>query len=514
MSLSRTIPIRALLISAFTMLAGTALFAPPALARPFSTAIIPTDGDSVASPLAMSRIRSAGSTYTKITANWPAIAPASDSPAKPSDLVAADPSSPRYDWSSLDLAVMNATAAGLTPLVTVTGSPRWAREPGCTDQPICYPFPQDYADFATAVARRYSGTFDSGTGILPHVRYWQAWGEANLFLYFLPQFQNGQKVSPDNYRSLLNPFAAAVKSVDPTNQVVAAGLAPLKRPGGLGPLDFERRLLCMEGRKHPKPQPGCDATARFDIAATHPYTTGGPTHKAAGADDVMIGNLPKMTRLLRAAKRAGKIQSDGATVPFWATEFSWDSNPPDPGGLKMKLFARWKDEAFYRMWKSGLSAVFWFGIRDQDTANGLGDTAQSGLYFRGPTIAEDKPKTRAIRAFRFPFVALKSGRRILVWGRTPDSGPGRIRVEQNSGHGFHKLAILDANSEGIFTKKLHSRAQTGSLRAKELAGPQGGGATSVPFSLHYVHDRYLSPFGGNGQTPNTGVGRLIAPPFG
>jgi hypothetical protein len=511
--LSSTTPICTLLVSALATLAAWVSLAPSASARPLATGIIPTDVESVASPLAMERIRSAGNTYVKVNAFWPAIAPGADSPTRPSGLIAADPSSPMYDWSSLDPAVKNATAAGLTPLLLVTNSPRWAREPGCTDQTICYPSPQEYADFTTAVAKRYSGTFDPGTGTLPRVRYWQAWGEANLFLFFMPQFENGEKVSPDNYRSLLNPFAAAVKSVDPTNQVVAAGLAPLKRPGGLGPLDFTRRLLCMQGRMHPKPQPGCDATARFDIAATHPYTSGGPTHEAPGPDDVMLGNLPKMTKLLRAAKRAGKIQSDGATVPFWVTEFSWDSNPPDHGGLKMRLFARWMDEAFYRMWKSDVSNVFWFGLRDQDPANGWGDTAQSGLYFRGPTIAEDKPKTRAIRAFQFPFVALKSGRRILVWGRTPDSGPGKIRIERNSGRGFHKLAIMRANGEGIFKKKLHSTALTGSLRAKELAGGFAG-AISVPFSLHYVRDQYLPPFGSHGQTPGTGVGRLVGPPFG
>ena len=251
--------------------------------------------------------------------------------------MATDPANPLYDWTQLDTAVRNATAAGLTPLITVTNSPKWARAPGCTEEVICYPFPQDYADFATAVARRYSGSFDPGTGTLPHVRYWQAWGEANLFLFFLPQFEGGQKVSPDNYRNLLNPFSAMVKSVDPTNQVISAGLAPLNVCGS-GPLDFMRRLLCMQGRKHPKPEPGCDATAPSTSRRPIPIRPAGQrkSRRSRRRDDRQSA---EDEQLVNAGKRAGKIETDSSSVPLWVTEFSWDSKPPDPGGLKMRIFA-------------------------------------------------------------------------------------------------------------------------------------------------------------------------------
>ncbi|MEK6276644.1 MAG: hypothetical protein AABM29_01335 [Actinomycetota bacterium] len=478
----------------------SALPATQAFARPFETGIVSTDSETQTEPLAMNRMKDAGTRYLKVAAFWSNIAPSRDSPDKPPSFDATDPGHPGYNWSAIDTAVREAAAAGLEPLLTVTDSPRWARQPGCTEQPICYPDPQEYADFATAIARRYSGSFDPGNGVLPRVRYWQAWVEPNLVIFFLPQFENGQKVSPDNYRRLLNAFSGAVKAVDPSNRVLMAGLAPLKRPGGLGPLDFTRRLLCMQGRKKPKPEPGCDQSARFDIAATHPYTTGGPTHKAAGADDVSLGNLPLMTKLIRAANRAGKIQTDGGVVPFWVTEFSWDSKPPDPGGLKSKLHARWMAESFFRMWKAGVSAVLWFGLRDQARGEKIGDTAQSGLYLRGSSIAKDKAK-RSLKSFRFPFVALRKGRKILVWGRTPDSGPGKVRVEQNSGSGFRKIATLKANSDGIFTRKVRSGETTGKVRAKLL-----GGSKSLPFSLKYVKDFYVPPFGGKGQTPNTGVG--------
>ncbi|MGW8193528.1 MAG: FecCD family ABC transporter permease, partial [Desulforhopalus sp.] len=57
------------------------------------------------------------------------------------------------------------------------------------------------------------------------VQYWQAWNEPNLFLFFLPQFRNGKKVSPTLYRAMLNKFASRVRAAHPTNLVVGGGLA-------------------------------------------------------------------------------------------------------------------------------------------------------------------------------------------------------------------------------------------------------------------------------------------------
>ena len=112
------------------------------------------------------------------------------------------------------------------------------------------------------------------------------------------------------------------------------------------------------------PQPTCSARVHFDVWSTDPYTAGGPTHQAHRPNDVSLGDLPEMKAVLDAGVAAGHIVSP-QPVQFWVTEFSWDSNPPDPAGVPAALEGRWVAEALYRMWSAGVSLVVWFTLRDQ-----------------------------------------------------------------------------------------------------------------------------------------------------
>ena len=159
---------------------------------------------------------------------------------------------------------------------------------------ICDPSPAALAAFATAAARRYSGQFPG----LPRVQYWQGLNEPNLSLFFFPQFNTeGTPLSPDLYRALINAFYSAVKSVDGSNLVLAAGLGPIAvPPWTMGPMRFARLLLCMTGARHPHPIGGdCGGGVHFDIFAIQPYTTGSPTHEG-GVNDVELGDFPSCRR--------------------------------------------------------------------------------------------------------------------------------------------------------------------------------------------------------------------------
>jgi hypothetical protein len=402
-----------------------------------------------------------------------------------------DPADPNYDWSHYDLWVSRAVQAGLTPVLQVRGAPAWAQR--CTftsvDSP-CNPDPAKLAAFTTAAVRRYSGNF----GGLPRVRYWQGLNEPNLSIFFNPQYEGGKAVSATLYRTLINAFYAAVKSVDPSNIVIAAGLGPIAVPGyTIGPMRFTRELLCMRGRERFQPTPGdCQGGVHFDIFDIHPYTTGGPTHEG-GANDVELGDLPKLKALLRAADSAGRIKGQFPHTPLWVTEFSWDSNPPDPGGLPMKLETRWTAEALYRAWKAGISNFFWFSLRDFPPEPNLpfSETLQSGLYFRGATVAQDQPK-EVLYAFRSPFVSFPDKRGLFFWGRTPNSKGGRVAIQLwRSGH-WRRAFVARANKAGIFRGVIHSGY---GHNKRGLARAVHHGEAAIPFSMRPVPDFPQPPFG-------------------
>jgi hypothetical protein len=433
--------------------------------------------------------RSSGAQLVRLGLYWGTVAPKQ----QPANWQPENPADPHYDWAYLDRGVTEAVKAGLTPVLLLDGAPTWAQR--CTPPPIqadglCDPSPADLATFAKAAATRYSGHF----GGLPHVQYWQGLNEPNLSLFFYPQFDGNRLVSPILYRALINSFYAAIKAVDPSNLVIAAGLGPIAVPKWtVGPMRFTRELLCMQGKTQPRPTAGdCEGGVHFDIFDIHPYTTGGPTHEG-GVNDVELGDLEKLQTLLRAADRAGRIQGQFRHTQLWSTEFSWDSNPPDPGGLPMTILSRWTAEALYRSWRVGMSRFFWYSVRDDpyEPNRPFSETLQSGLYFRGPTPAQDQPK-EVFHAFRFPFVAYPQKKGLSFWGRTPTSGAGKVAIQLWKGGRWRDAFQARADSVGIFQGLIgrsYGRNKHGQARAIYH------GEAAVPFAMKPVRDFRQPPFG-------------------
>jgi hypothetical protein len=434
------------------------------------------------------RIVGAGARYVHVVVPWWKVAPQ----RQPTYWQPENPAEPAYDWSAIDASVTEATRVGLTTVLMINSAPMWAQR--CvagkpTWVPVCDPDPGALAAFATAAAHRYSGSFAG----LPRVRYWQGLNEPNLSLFFNPQYEDGRAVAPELYRDLINAFYFAVKSVDPSNLVLAAGLGPIARPPWtIGPMEFARRLLCMRGRHRPRPTGGdCDGGVHFDIFDIHPYTTGGPAHKGK-ANDVQLGDLAKLRTLLEAADRAGRVHGRFRRTPLWITEFTWDSRPPDPGGLRMATLTRWTAEALYRAWRAGVTHFFWYPLRDELTRDmPFSQSIQGGLFFRGETIGEDRPKPH-LRAFRFPFVAFSGANGFVFWGRTPNSRGGRVAIQVRQGGGWRDAAVARANRHGIFegaVRGFYGRNQRGAVRARFRRD------TAVPFSLKPVRSFHQPPFG-------------------
>ena len=108
----------------------------------------------------------AGAGIVRLDFYWSAIAAGPTPPVDPSN-----PGSASYDFSTLDPAVSDAEARGLSVMLSVTHAPTWAEGPGRA--PAAYlgtwdPSPSALGDFMRAVASRYSGNFDpDGAGPQP-----------------------------------------------------------------------------------------------------------------------------------------------------------------------------------------------------------------------------------------------------------------------------------------------------------------------------------------------------------
>jgi hypothetical protein len=444
---------------------------------PLATAVVdPSLFNSSQRETAFALSRSSGATYVRLGVSWQAIAPST----RPVGFVAADPTSPGYSWAGLDSIVNDAAAADVTPILDVSGIPRWAYakrpKPGAAGTPKAAAL----GDFAQALATHYNGT--NG---LPAEHVFQVWNEPNLSTDLGP-------VSASAYRGMVNAFASAVHGVDRSNLVVAGALDPFGHPKSkkqkwysVAPLTFMRSLLCFSKGSHPHAT--CHSAVHFDVWSHHPYTFGGPFGHAKLPNDVELGDLPQMRSVLRAGVRLHHVVSSHP-VRFWVTEFGWDSNPPRPHAAPMGLAGRWTAESLHQMWISGVSLVTWFDLQDRRSPSPF----QSGLYFHSSSLKKARPKP--IRtAFRFPFVAYLHGSTVSVWGRDATSDRARVAVQLRHGKSGHwrTAAYVVANANGIFRAALKLHASTKDW----LRAVAPGSGKSLAFSLTVPRAPHIGPWG-------------------
>jgi hypothetical protein len=157
----------------------------------------------------MSAMAAAGARWTRVAFRWSDVEKAKGV----------------LDWTQLDADVRASAVAGIALHPVLTGSPDWAIDPskrGAYDS-----FPKSSATYAAwvgAAARRYGpkGSFWTSNRSLRKVPIteWEIWNEPNLAAFF-----SGPQVSPLAYARLLQAASAAIKAVDRTSVIVAAGLA-------------------------------------------------------------------------------------------------------------------------------------------------------------------------------------------------------------------------------------------------------------------------------------------------
>jgi hypothetical protein len=456
---------------------GSRIHTTPAT-RPLQTALVDPFVLNRPNPQALALTRSTGAQYVRLTLSWRSIAPA----VLPDGFDASDPTSPGYSWHGLDGTVEATEAAGLIPILDILGTPSWAYANPPDGVNAGSPDPAALGRFARALATHYNG--QNG---LPMVNVFEVWNEPNLSLDLAP-------ADASIYRDMVNAVAASVHAVDPNNLVVAGGLDPFSHRksnkqswNSVAPLAFMRSLLCLS--KGSNPHVACLKTVHFDVWSHHPYTYGGPFGRAQLADNVELGDLPKMRALLQAGVRLNHVVS-ASPVQFWVTEFSWDSAPPRKNAAPMALAARWTAESLYQAWRSGVSLLTWFGLEDRRSPSPY----QSGLYFHAHSLDAARPKP-VLTAFRFPFVAYLHRRTVSVWGRDATSDQEEVTVQRRHGKTgrWRTVGTVVANSNGIFETTLKLKA----TKMDWLRVKAPGSGTSLAFSLTVPHHPHIGPWGRN-----------------
>jgi len=367
----------------------------------------------------LDRTIQAGVRRVNVVAEWRNIAP--QTPANPTD-----PADPAYRFSQIDGAVRDAAARGIQVFLTITRAPDWAegpdRHPGI--EPGAWrPQPDLLAQFATALATRYSGKYPDPANPgppLPRVAYWGIWAEPNLGTNLYPQAVSGnggvRAVGAEHFRAMVNAASRAIKAVNRSNKVIANGTAPFGdhpfEPGAFRtpPLEFWRAFFCLERVKELQPTKQCPGgKPRIDAFAHNPlaglahfnpvFPNYGPHDTAVWPTDILVPDMYKLAQILRAA-REHKLVKPAKGIELWATELAWETDPPDPGGVSLQTQAAYITESLRLLSKQGVSEVYWVQIGDQPYDPEFSGPAylsgvQSGLFFEDGT---PKPGLAAFRA--------------------------------------------------------------------------------------------------------------------
>ena len=412
---------RAAAAGAATIVAGLALFL--ALGRTDAANGAPTirygvqddawlenGAGSLASRVA--ELRALGVDVVRYTVRWDQIAP--ERPQRP-----ADPRDPAYDWRASDRVLAALRRGGITPLVTLYGTPGWAN--GGRAPNFAPTSASSFASFARAVATRY-----------PWVRLWTIWNEPNQAIWLRP-------TSARTYvRTLLNPAYAAIHDVIPGARVGGGVTAARGGSAGIAPVPWIRSMGALG--------------ARLDAYAHHPYpghprteTPWGPGCRRCAT--ITMADLERLEREVRSAFGPKRL---------WLTEYGYQTNPPDTLlGIPQALQASRMASASHRAYVArGVDVLVFFLVRDDADVDGW----QSGL------VTASGQKKPAYAAYRLPFTQVsRTGSTVRVWGEIrPGSGSQPYRIRRWSAGGWSWLGgMRRTDRRGFFQATL--RAPAGSL---------------------------------------------------
>jgi hypothetical protein len=422
-------------------------------------------GDDIADAT-LKELKDLGVDRVRVSVHWKGLAPGESAPARPAAFRdATDPA--QYDAAAFDKydhLVRVAKQRGIAVLFNVTGdAPLWATATvaGKHVNQEYKPSTRAFGEFVEALARRYDGKHDDenqGGGALPAVTAWSIWNEPNEGAQLQPQWERSKKTrrwvltSPRLYRGLARAAIAALQRTGHgDDQILLGETAPRGldvrgRTRATRPIRFLAGLFCLdETTLRPLRQSspaakalGCDWKAKGLMKVTgfahHPYSIVSPPQSAdPNPLDVTLADSARLGRALDAAAAAHRIP---ASIPYWWTEYGWQT-PPDPiRGVDPASQAQWIAQAEQQSRADPRAvALTQFLLRDDEPRDAPTDqqrwiTYQSGLEYA------DGTRKPAYDAYRLPFVAgsgaaaIRAGEQLTLWGLVrPTTGATSVHLQ-------------------------------------------------------------------------------------
>jgi hypothetical protein len=463
---------------AAVVLGLAALHAAPATASLTQEAIFQDDNQLKANPAGtMQTLRDLGVTRIRVNVTWNAIAPGALSTRRPARFNATDPGAySAATWASYDAIDRAAAAAHVGLDFTLDGpAPLWATGPGAPRSAQGYfradwaPSAREFGYFATAVGKRYSGSYKprGSTGALPRVNFWSIWNEPNYGGSLGPQGVPGRLTipnSPHMYRDLLDAAWGALLATGhrtSTDRILFGEVAPRGSAtpnwgefSGMKPLVFLRSLYCVDSgyrelRSSAAAAQGCPTTASGSRAfrrqhpalfsasgfADHPYEQASPPNQPTylcgsklclGRSDPDFTDLPEVPRLTRTLDRLSAVYGSRTRFPVWSTEYGFRTAPPDPHlGVSQATAAYYMNWAEYLSYRQPrLYSYSQYALRDNPPP------AYFDTGIENPN-GSAKPGFGAYRMPLFlPVTATRRGRRIEIWGGARAAGYARLDTGQ------------------------------------------------------------------------------------
>jgi hypothetical protein len=458
----------------------------------------------------MAEAKALGFDRVRVSVYWRLLAPDPDKEQKP----AGDASDPRWygPWDRYDRVAQQAAAHGLGVVFTLTGpAPLWATgtpEQGRSDVADTWePSAKDFGEFVTAVAKRYSGTWQDEheepssvpflpptvvkSPPLPRVDHWSIWNEPNHGGWLTPQWDGRPLVpqSPRIYRGLLDAGWSALQANGHGRDTILIGeTSPAGLNSGLTrgphPLRFIRELYCLNTKLRPltgasAQRRGCPAS--FDAGAFvaahpalfrasgwahHPYSlTTPPWARDKNLDDATLSGVPRLTRTL---DRAARVYGQSTRFPIWLTEYGYQTDPPDPTiGVPFVRQAAWLDDATWMAYRNKRIASFaQFLLVDDGPLRQYkrDDPRYWGTFQSGLITLQGKHKP-AYESFKRPVAIARHGRGLTVFGqlRTAGGRAASVQWRARGSRAWKAVATATGNARGFVVISLR-RARRGSYR--------------------------------------------------